>query len=105
MEQEDLPVPQSAVTEDFGKLQYGCEHYRRRCKIRAPCCDRIFTCRHCHNEAMIECTPMPEEYNHEVSIHCNDCNHMSKVRFHILGHKCSQCNSFNTWRTSSGGRQ
>ncbi|KAL8530835.1 hypothetical protein ACS0TY_007754 [Phlomoides rotata] len=37
--------------EDFGKLSHGCEHYRRRCKIRAPCCDKIFTCRHCHNEA------------------------------------------------------
>ncbi|KAL6500380.1 hypothetical protein OROHE_025746 [Orobanche hederae] len=37
--------------EDFGKMLYGCEHYRRRCKIRAPCCDKIFTCRHCHNEA------------------------------------------------------
>ncbi|KAM1386027.1 hypothetical protein ACFX2F_032535 [Malus domestica] len=21
------------------------------CKIRAPCCDGIFDCRHCHNEA------------------------------------------------------
>lgn len=29
----------------------GCSHYRRRCKIRAPCCDEIFNCRHCHNEA------------------------------------------------------
>ncbi|XP_050942933.1 E3 ubiquitin-protein ligase MIEL1 [Cucumis melo] len=271
MEEEHFPLPQSAMKQDFGKLQYGCEHYRRRCKIRAPCCDQIFTCRHCHNEAMtslsnpkdrhelvrrdirqvvclicnteqevakvcrkcnvnmgeyfcdickfyddntekkqfhcdacgicrvggrenffhcercgscystplrdnhtcvensmksycpicweflfdsikdttvmpcghtihlecfsemesmnqyrcpiclktvvdmsaswallkmeIECTPMPEEYSHEVSVHCNDCSHISKVRFHILGHKCSQCNSFNTWRTSSGGRQ
>ncbi|GAB4829688.1 E3 ubiquitin-protein ligase miel1 [Ancistrocladus abbreviatus] len=38
--------------EVFGKLKYGCEHYRRRCKIRASCCDRIFICRHCHNETM-----------------------------------------------------
>ena len=83
MEQEDSPVPQSAGREDFGKFQHGyrflyhlllffffffvlafvisnlfsisirCEHYRRRCRIRAPCCDRIFTCRHCHNEAMV----------------------------------------------------
>ncbi|XP_022992470.1 E3 ubiquitin-protein ligase MIEL1-like [Cucurbita maxima] len=268
MEQEDSPVPQSAGREDFGKFQHGCEHYRRRCRIRAPCCDRIFTCRHCHNEAMtslsnpkdrhdlvrqdvrqvvclicnteqevskscskcnvnmgeyfcgickfydddtrkkqfhcdacgicrvggrenffhcekcgscystplrdnhmcvensmksfcpicyeflfdsikdttvmpcghtihlecfremesqnqyrcpicsktvmdmsaswallkmeIDCTPMPEEYSHEVSILCNDCSHTSKVRFHILGHKCSQCNSFNTRRISTG---
>ncbi|KAI8573563.1 hypothetical protein RHMOL_Rhmol01G0287200 [Rhododendron molle] len=30
---------------------FGCIHYRRKCKIRAPCCDEIFDCRHCHNEA------------------------------------------------------
>eukprot|EP00257_Ricinus_communis_P018775 XP_015577580.1 E3 ubiquitin-protein ligase RZFP34 [Ricinus communis] len=30
---------------------YGCSHYRRRCSIRAPCCNEIFDCRHCHNEA------------------------------------------------------
>ncbi|KAM0057565.1 putative Zinc finger, CHY-type [Helianthus debilis subsp. tardiflorus] len=27
-----------------------CIHYRRRCKIHAPCCIQIFTCCHCHNE-------------------------------------------------------
>ncbi|KAL6614604.1 hypothetical protein ACP70R_036874 [Stipagrostis hirtigluma subsp. patula] len=34
-----------------GIMQYGCAHYRRRCRIRAPCCNEIFDCRHCHNEA------------------------------------------------------
>lgn len=34
----------------YGKIGYGCEHYRRRCKIRAPCCNEVFHCRHCHNE-------------------------------------------------------
>ncbi|CAM8968125.1 unnamed protein product [Rhodiola kirilowii] len=28
-----------------------CMHYRRRCMIRAPCCNEIYDCRHCHNEA------------------------------------------------------
>ncbi|CAH1415079.1 unnamed protein product [Lactuca virosa] len=36
---------------DYGKMGYGCKHYRRRCMIRAPCCNEIFGCRHCHNEA------------------------------------------------------
>ncbi|CAN6469372.1 unnamed protein product [Victoria cruziana] len=35
-----------------GKFEYGCKHYRRRCKIRAPCCNQVFACRHCHNEIM-----------------------------------------------------
>ncbi|KAL5135647.1 E3 ubiquitin-protein ligase MIEL1 [Glycine soja] len=45
--------PATEKREDFGKLQYGCEHYKRRCKIRAPCCNQIFPCRHCHNDAAV----------------------------------------------------
>lgn len=30
-----------------GKL--GCEHYRRRAMIVAPCCNKPYWCRHCHN--------------------------------------------------------
>lgn len=29
----------------------GCPHYRRACKIRAPCCQKLFTCRLCHDHA------------------------------------------------------
>ena len=32
---------------------FRCEHYKRRCKIRAPCCNQIFPCRHCHNEVTV----------------------------------------------------
>lgn len=34
-----------------GRMKHGCSHYRRRCRLRAPCCNEVFTCRHCHNEA------------------------------------------------------
>jgi len=30
-----------------------CSHYRRRCRIRAPCCDEVFDCRHCHNDVKV----------------------------------------------------
>ncbi|KQK23675.1 E3 ubiquitin-protein ligase RZFP34 isoform X3 [Brachypodium distachyon] len=36
---------------DSGSEQYGCAHYKRRCKIRAPCCGEVFGCRHCHDDA------------------------------------------------------
>lgn len=32
---------------------YRCKHYRRRCRIRAPCCNEVYSCRHCHNEATV----------------------------------------------------
>ncbi|KAK2079568.1 hypothetical protein QBZ16_001963 [Prototheca wickerhamii] len=36
---------------DRGVGEYGCRHYRRRAKLVTPCCDSVFWCRHCHNEA------------------------------------------------------
>lgn len=30
--------------------EYGCKHYKRNCLLIAPCCKRIYPCRHCHNE-------------------------------------------------------
>ncbi|WJX54320.1 hypothetical protein P8452_40218 [Trifolium repens] len=34
---------------DLGKLVFGCEHYKRNCKLRAACCGKLFTCRFCHD--------------------------------------------------------
>ncbi|XP_027350883.1 E3 ubiquitin-protein ligase MIEL1 [Abrus precatorius] len=65
--------------EEFGKLQYGCEHYKRRCKIRAPCCNQIFPCRHCHNDAM--------------SSSSNPVDHHELVRRDVKQVICSICNT------------
>ena len=37
-----------------------CVHYRRKCKIRAPCCGEVFDCRHCHNEAKVRTSVFAE---------------------------------------------
>lgn len=29
----------------------GCNHYQRKCKLIAPCCNKAFPCRFCHDEA------------------------------------------------------
>lgn len=29
---------------------FGCEHYKRNCKLLAACCNKLFTCRYCHDE-------------------------------------------------------
>ncbi|XP_024630996.1 probable E3 ubiquitin-protein ligase RZFP34 isoform X1 [Medicago truncatula] len=50
---ESLPGEESSTydLQEKGYMEHGCQHYRRRCRIRAPCCNEIFDCRHCHNEA------------------------------------------------------
>ncbi|KAI8522748.1 hypothetical protein RHMOL_Rhmol13G0021100 [Rhododendron molle] len=37
-----------------------------------------------------------ERLDEEVQILCNDCNSRSEALFHIFGHKCRHCNSYNT---------
>lgn len=49
------------------RMKHGCTHYRRRCKIRAPCCDEVFDCRHCHNEAKAKESDISKR--HEVPRH------------------------------------
>ncbi|KAM7526176.1 hypothetical protein LguiA_016078 [Lonicera macranthoides] len=56
---------------DMGHGKYGCSHYRRRCKIRAPCCDEIFDCRHCHNKDKVICSMCNTEQ--DVQQNCIQC--------------------------------
>ncbi|KAH9607907.1 hypothetical protein KSS87_022262 [Heliosperma pusillum] len=35
---------------DSGKKIFGCEHYKRNCKLRAACCGKLFACRFCHDK-------------------------------------------------------
>ncbi len=49
---------------------------------------------------LLQATPMPNEYsNVRVPILCNDCSQRSTAPFHVLGHKCPGCGSYNTRRT------
>ncbi|KAK9705201.1 hypothetical protein RND81_07G040400 [Saponaria officinalis] len=35
---------------DSEKKIFGCEHYKRNCKLRAACCGKLFACRFCHDK-------------------------------------------------------
>ncbi|KAI7738980.1 hypothetical protein M8C21_010447 [Ambrosia artemisiifolia] len=37
---------------DSQKLVFGCQHYKRNCKLVASCCNKLYTCRLCHDDAM-----------------------------------------------------
>ena len=51
-----------------------------------------------HIENEINNCPMPEEYNYNVNILCNDCHEESETKFHIFGFKCLKCSGYNTKR-------
>ncbi|KAK4409628.1 Zinc finger protein BRUTUS [Sesamum angolense] len=48
-EGEDL-LGRSPSFRDPEKKIFGCEHYKRNCKLRAACCGKLFACRFCHDE-------------------------------------------------------
>ncbi|EEA07863.1 CHY zinc finger domain-containing protein [Cryptosporidium muris RN66] len=56
----------------------GCNHYKRLCKIVAPCCNKVYWCRHCHNE-----DPLNDHGDldrHKISeIVCAICNTHQRV--------------------------
>ncbi|KAL8143100.1 hypothetical protein V2J09_016132, partial [Rumex salicifolius] len=76
---DDIDKSDDVQRQHSGKLQYGCEHYKRRCKIRSPCCNQVFTCRHCHNEAMSSLSNPKERHElvrYDVKIViCAICEH------------------------------
>ncbi|KAL4561355.1 hypothetical protein LXL04_033520 [Taraxacum kok-saghyz] len=55
-------VDNSSLVEVDGG-DFGCSHYRRKCKIKTPCCDEIFDCCHCHNEVKVS----------KNQYHCDQC--------------------------------
>jgi len=92
---------------DKGVMQYGCAHYKRRCKIRAPCCNQIFDCRHCHNEAMnsmdVDTTKRHEIPRHKIChVICSLCDTEQEVRqvcincgVHMGEYFCDICKLFD----------
>ncbi|CAM8964486.1 unnamed protein product [Rhodiola kirilowii] len=92
---------------ELGSGHHGCAHYRRRCKIRAPCCDEVFDCRHCHNEsknsmeiAVLERHDIPR--HQIVQVICSLCNTEQDVRQNCINcgvcmgkYFCAKCNFFD----------
>lgn len=82
----------------------GCKHYRRWCQIVAPCCNEVFWCRHCHNEAK-HAEESDSEKCHELDrkaiqqIICAKCGEhqtpsecCSKCGICFAKYFCSSCN-------------
>uniref|UniRef100_A0A2N9EC59 CHY-type domain-containing protein n=1 Tax=Fagus sylvatica TaxID=28930 RepID=A0A2N9EC59_FAGSY len=96
------PQQDSAATKpkDFGKSEHGCDHYRRRCKIRAPCCNQIFPCRHCHNEATSNLSNpkdrhelVRQDVKHVVCLICNTEQQvwLCGLELWMVAQVCSNC--------------
>jgi hypothetical protein len=59
-----LPVPEANAA---------CVHYERNCNIVAPCCNRIFGCRICHDEFSATGHPPMNRFMVQEVV-CKNCN-------------------------------
>ena len=75
-------------------ITYGCKHYLRRCKIIAPCCNKAYCCRLCHDEEVeldIDIEHVLDRFKIK-KVKCNNCNMEQDVKQYC--NKCGICFGF-----------
>lgn len=83
LEMEEGATVTTSTAPAEGGAYVGCTHYQRRSKFVTPCCNKVYTCRFCHDE----------NENHPVNrkdvteLVCTSCNTRQKVQA-----KCEKCN-------------
>jgi len=60
----------------------GCSHYKRNCRLVAPCCSKVYPCRVCHDEE--ESHSLDRKLVQELE--CSKCNARSPIRS-----DCGEC--------------
>ncbi|EPS73048.1 hypothetical protein M569_01704, partial [Genlisea aurea] len=86
------------------KQVFGCQHYKRNCKLRAACCGKLFACRFCHDEvsdhsmdrkATSEMMCMNCIQIQPIAPVCStpSCNGLSMAKYY-----CSSCKFFDDQR-------
>lgn len=69
-----------------GTDRLGCEHYLRACKLRAACCNRLYTCRLCHDAS--ETHIMDRASTTEIL--CMRCDTLQPVSRVCISESCQQ---------------
>ncbi|PXF44618.1 Zinc finger protein BRUTUS [Gracilariopsis chorda] len=69
-----------------GRKHLGCKHYRRGCKLRAACCQKLYTCRLCHDAE--ETHVMNRSATKEIL--CMECSTLQAVAAVCINEKCQR---------------
>jgi RING finger and CHY zinc finger domain-containing protein 1 len=83
---------------NIDKMPYGCKHYLCRCSIIAPCCQTVYGCRVCHNEAETHVIERSDIHR----IVCSSCNKEQDVSDECINcgicfglYTCIKCRLFS----------
>ncbi|XP_065571835.1 RING finger and CHY zinc finger domain-containing protein 1-like [Artemia franciscana] len=63
-------------------LLLGCEHYKRKCKFVTPCCDKVYSCRFCHDASESHSL----QRKSVTKVQCSNCLEIQPVQ-----KECSNC--------------
>ena len=101
------PSPNHATPRQTNSEAISCVHYERRCNIVAPCCNKIFGCRVCHDEM----TPPPGHGAMDRfavrEIVCKDCKTRQPTSNRCINPNCAiqfgeyHCDVCNLWMVQS----
>lgn len=90
---------------DSEKQVFGCEHYKRNCKLRAACCGKLFPCSYCHDDKVSDHLM---ERKATVEMMCMQCLQIQPVgpvcktpsclEFSMAKYYCSICKLFDDAR-------
>lgn len=81
-------------------IHHNCMLQLLKTSFKCPMCSKAMTDLTAYNmmmDAEVVATQMPADYDDvNVDILCNECQAKSLVKFHIVGHKCPDCGTYNT---------
>mmetsp|Transcript_20162 Transcript_20162/g.56175 ORF Transcript_20162/g.56175 Transcript_20162/m.56175 type:complete len:363 (-) Transcript_20162:453-1541(-) len=97
-------TPQQAPVVPTPESRNVCGHYERNCNIVAPCCNRVFGCRICHDEMSPPGHP-PMNRFHVREVVCKLCNTRQAASNHCISCQTVfgeyHCHICNLWMAQS----
>ncbi|XP_057806356.1 zinc finger protein BRUTUS-like At1g74770 [Salvia miltiorrhiza] len=87
----DIPGQSPSYRDPLG-VTFGCKHYKRNCKLLAPCCNKLYTCIRCHDDHQ---TDHSVDRKDIIKMMCMKC-----MVIQPIGQKCisQSCNGFSMGR-------
>ncbi|RMX42456.1 hypothetical protein pdam_00010868 [Pocillopora damicornis] len=95
----ETPTQTSAGAEG---RQWLCEHYKRLCRVKFPCCGKFFPCHRCHNNS--GCSNDNSKAREACYVECSVCNHQQEInqdaqtcarcKTKLSAYFCSMCKHF-----------
>ncbi|XP_078164190.1 zinc finger protein BRUTUS-like isoform X1 [Carex rostrata] len=103
-EEEGIMMACSPSYRDPQNKIFGCEHYKRNCKLVAPCCNKLFTCRFCHDKVS-DHTMDRKAVREMMCMQCLKVQHVNPTctnpscnQFSMAKYYCNTCKLFDDER-------